>query len=465
MPETIFGKYRITVEKLAEGIVNEYHSRALLYCTDAFNLRHPASVRIPSVKKSLPWITWDMLLRSEQVTLVDELLRLGADINTRDYRRNTLLHLVREEEIFQILIRNGAGVNLYNIDGMTPLFTCKRIEFAKQLIDAGADVNYQIPGDGCSCAENQVGCSPLHLCNSVDMARLLIRHGANIDAVAAEGTPLHYHCAKGHLEIIRLLVRRGADLNAVNNRGMTPFMYIRDNTVRDNLILKLNLIETEHGLERRVREKKQPDPLPTKPNKTEDNLSTKGSKTTTESSKPNHQNDSSGTENRERRPSTPKNITGQRHSDNRQNDVEQPEHSNILSSIFDSLAELLPNPLRNAIRNSRQRNRTQRNSAPQNTTNRNTTNRNTNRRNQPNQNTNSNNNNNNNNNTTNDYRFDLDYDDKIKKTRRVKGSQPQPDHRFDLDFDDKPAKRRKKRNSTDDDGTSGNRYDLDFDDD
>ena len=103
MPETIFGKYGITVEKLAEGIVNEYHSRALLYCTEAFNLRHPASVRIPSVKKSLPWITWDMLLRSEQVTLVDELLRLGADINTRDYRRNTLLHLVREEEIFQIL--------------------------------------------------------------------------------------------------------------------------------------------------------------------------------------------------------------------------------------------------------------------------------------------------------------------------------------------------------------------------
>ena len=257
MPATIYGKYGITVEKLAEGIMNEYHSRALLFCTDVSNLRHPAFVRIPSIRKTLPWISWNDLLRSEQIAMIEELLRLGADIDTRDYRRNTLLHLVREEEVFQILVRSGAGVNLYNIDGMTPLFVCKRIDFARMLIDAGADVNFQIVGNGCCCADNQIGCTPLHLCNSIDMARLLIKHGADVNKTASEGTPLHYHCARGHNEIIRLLVRRGADLNAVNSRGMTPFMYIRDNNVRDKLIMSLGL-KWSTGLNANLKRKKYP---------------------------------------------------------------------------------------------------------------------------------------------------------------------------------------------------------------
>ena len=375
--------------------------------------------------------------------MIEELLRLGADIDTRDYRRNTLLHLVREEEVFQILVRSGAGVNLYNIDGMTPLFVCKRIDFARMLIDAGADVNFQIVGNGCCCADNQIGCTPLHLCNSIDMARLLIKHGADVNKTASEGTPLHYHCARGHNEIIRLLVRRGADLNAVNSRGMTPFMYIRDNNVRDKLSMSLGLIETEHGLERKPKEKKISSRTKTPINSSENDTTIHQSSSTKMNSVASVINP--GTENRQNHSYRSQNIDRKNDTDNGQ--IEQIEEFPILRAIISSLSELLPNRLKNAIR----LNRKQKTSQPQ-----------TNSKGiEPNINQNINKQTDNN---ETDYRFDLDFDEQHKKVRKNKATTSNDDHRFDLDFEDNPSKRRKKRSLSEDKENPDNRYDLDFDD-
>ncbi|WP_282039244.1 ankyrin repeat domain-containing protein [Saccharicrinis aurantiacus] len=90
------------------------------------------------------------------------LIDAGVNINSRDTRNNTPLHVIagsrRENKSIFIdeLINKGADVNAINIDGETPLFTAikkHKLNRAELLVNNGAKIN----------AVNKYGRSPLHL--------------------------------------------------------------------------------------------------------------------------------------------------------------------------------------------------------------------------------------------------------------------------------------------------------------
>jgi len=95
---------------------------------------------------------------------------------------------------------------------------------ARELIEAGADVNYHLRGDG----------TPLVIAarfGSRDMVQYLIEHGADVNQPApGDGNPLIMASMFGHLDVARLLVERGANVNGVVEGDETPLI----NAARSN---------------------------------------------------------------------------------------------------------------------------------------------------------------------------------------------------------------------------------------
>lgn len=89
---------------------------------------------------------------------------------------------------------------------------------ARDLVSAGADVNYYLPGDA----------TPLVIASrfgSRDLVEFLIARGAEVNKPApGDGNPLIMASAFGHLDVARLLVERGADVNGVVHGDETPLI-------------------------------------------------------------------------------------------------------------------------------------------------------------------------------------------------------------------------------------------------
>ncbi|XP_054443512.1 2-5A-dependent ribonuclease [Pteronotus mesoamericanus] len=94
-----------------------------------------------------------------------------------------------------------------------------RIQWVQQLLDRGADVNFQ---------EKDGGWSPLH--NAVKMERedivhLLLRYGADPCLRKRNGaTPFIVAGIVGHVGLLRLLLSKGASVNEYDHHGFTAFM-------------------------------------------------------------------------------------------------------------------------------------------------------------------------------------------------------------------------------------------------
>jgi beta-lactamase regulating signal transducer with metallopeptidase domain len=88
----------------------------------------------------------------------------------------------------------------------------------RRLVDAGADVNRYVPGDG----------TPLVVAarlGDLPTARLLLAHGAAVGQPApGDGSPLIMAAAHGRLEMVRLLVDAGADVNQYVPFDETPLI-------------------------------------------------------------------------------------------------------------------------------------------------------------------------------------------------------------------------------------------------
>jgi hypothetical protein len=55
---------------------------------------------------------------------VERLIREGADLDCRDFAKNTPLHLaaaIGDNQMVKLLLKNGADINAVNGDGFTPL--------------------------------------------------------------------------------------------------------------------------------------------------------------------------------------------------------------------------------------------------------------------------------------------------------------------------------------------------------
>lgn len=107
---------------------------------------------------------------------------------------------------------------------------------AHKFIDAGADLNFYIPGDG----------TPLIIAaqkRDYSMARFLIEAGANVNRAAPmDGSPLIVAARNGDLDMAKLLIAHGADVNIYVPGDETPLI----NAARRNQVPVARYL-IEHG--------------------------------------------------------------------------------------------------------------------------------------------------------------------------------------------------------------------------
>jgi ankyrin repeat protein len=168
---------------------------------------------------------------------VDEVYEVGDEIKFKV----TPLLLVMEGKsarAVNLIMKNSKNtINTKDSFGKTPLITALefgKTEFAKMLIDAGADVN-----------EKDInGTTPLiAACETYqgsNIVRELVEHNANINAKdVANRTPLYCSimnfCHNNILEVINILIEYNADLNTIDKSGGTPldcaFFYFNNKNI------------------------------------------------------------------------------------------------------------------------------------------------------------------------------------------------------------------------------------------
>ncbi len=165
-------------------------------------------------------------LRANDIESIKLLLSLGADVNRRDSTGAPPLMITLlnpDRTLLRLLVESGADVNA-EVPGewTTPLMNAVvandlgAVEF---LLEVGADVN----------GKNVRGYNPLLL--AVELAdttiiRRLLDKGADVNLAGYGGTtPLIESVMLNRgAEIVRMLLDRGADINAADDNGVTPLI-------------------------------------------------------------------------------------------------------------------------------------------------------------------------------------------------------------------------------------------------
>lgn len=189
---------------------------------------------------------------NSHTSIVDALIKAGADINSVGKDRQTPLHLAGNIDIANALILAGADINAVDRFHNTPLHRAIRSGkegIANALIQAGAKldtqdireltplnwavrtgdeniVNALIQAGAKTDIPNEEGWIPLH--SAVDRGRhnivqSLIQAGSPVNHPDnMRDTPLHLAAQRGHDQIVRLLIEAGANTNTPGQEGNTP---------------------------------------------------------------------------------------------------------------------------------------------------------------------------------------------------------------------------------------------------
>ena len=202
--------------------------------------------------------------REGALECVRTLVSAGANVNQPSVDGSSPLLVAVQNGFYAVadyLVTHGADVNAANAKGWTPLYLAVKdrdqeitavpappgdgaLEFARELLDHGANPNVRIQKDtevhqGMSALWlKEPGATPLlraALCGDLSLVRLLLDHGADpkiptfdhtTPLMVASGVGwadgmMREYSAGQTLEVVKLLLDLGADVNAVNDHGIT----------------------------------------------------------------------------------------------------------------------------------------------------------------------------------------------------------------------------------------------------
>jgi len=151
--------------------------------------------------------------------LESPLLEINAGTGSE---KKSALHFAAELDnswAISLLASKGADLNIRDRRGDTPLHLAIRsgsMKAARALIEAGADLTLA----------NSEGLQPLMIAvinkTGQYLVSLLISHDAGVNAADGNGdTAIHHAALAGNLQAVKLLVNAGADLSLVNRSGLT----------------------------------------------------------------------------------------------------------------------------------------------------------------------------------------------------------------------------------------------------
>ena len=158
--------------------------------------------------------------------LVELLLKHGLSANAKTVEGDIPLHLCCDIDAAKLLIANGSLVDVKNDGGITPLLRCVYsglISLVEYLLKIGADVNAQ--NNNGETALHYLGLVG-RASNHYDIVKLLLDYDININIKdKTSKTAIHNACQSANVGIARLLIKNGAKINEMDFAGNYPLHY------------------------------------------------------------------------------------------------------------------------------------------------------------------------------------------------------------------------------------------------
>jgi len=187
-------------------------------------------------------------LNNKQYGRLQKLLANGANVNTRDFFGQTLLHkavAAGDTKAVEILLSHNADVNLKNHGNQTALDIALdperhiNLDVIKLLLTSDANQNQSI-------SIHRV--AQLQSNDQLPCAQLLVQYGADINATDEDGDNLLHYLAYTDFnsELVAFLFENQIDAEAKNTNGRTPLIQA---VYANNTELALYLIEHDCDVE------------------------------------------------------------------------------------------------------------------------------------------------------------------------------------------------------------------------
>ena len=219
--DKVVANNKLATTALQASLYDRHYKSALVLDTFYYLLDYGAKINAPVAARGLSELT--SAVKIGDITLVERLLDLGADINSSPAPRDgyTALQAAvsyrRDVQLVELLLNAGADVNAPNPNdyGLTALQEASRngsLTIVQRLIEAGADVNAPASKRGWTAL--QAASEGGHIM----IAQQLIEAGANVNASSPAidnnddvNTALDCAASFGRLDMVHLLLQAGAD--------------------------------------------------------------------------------------------------------------------------------------------------------------------------------------------------------------------------------------------------------------